>query len=183
MSAISRFWICWGWGFIIFDERNLFLSHRTILIQQIPPEVTIQGCQSSKFKAQSSKFKSQSSDFVPGALPSVVHKVKWRLTVWGGSIQVANLNKVCAMAADDTRTDSEDSEAALDVYSHGCVLAPSEVRADAHEAEFVSLSADAIDGAHRAPGAPTLGSGPACACVFRMGCTCSRDRPWGPRAR
>ena len=72
---------------------------------------------------------------------------------------------------------------AIIIISHGCILAPSEVRADAHEAEFVSLSADAIDGAHRAPGAPTLGSGPACACVFRMGCTCSRDRPWGPRAR
>jgi len=28
MSAISRFWMCWGWGFIIFDERNLFHSHR-----------------------------------------------------------------------------------------------------------------------------------------------------------
>jgi len=28
MSAISRNWMCRGWGFIIFDERNLFLSHR-----------------------------------------------------------------------------------------------------------------------------------------------------------
>ena len=28
MSAISRFWICWGWGFIIFHERNIFFSHR-----------------------------------------------------------------------------------------------------------------------------------------------------------
>jgi len=26
-SAISRCWICWDWGFIIFDGRNLLLSH------------------------------------------------------------------------------------------------------------------------------------------------------------
>ena len=26
MSTISRFWICWDWLFIIFDERNIFLG-------------------------------------------------------------------------------------------------------------------------------------------------------------
>ena len=25
-STISRFWMCWGWEFIIFDERNIFLG-------------------------------------------------------------------------------------------------------------------------------------------------------------
>jgi len=28
MSTISRFWLCRGWRFIIFDEWNIFLSHR-----------------------------------------------------------------------------------------------------------------------------------------------------------
>jgi len=26
ISAISRFWMCWGWEFIIFDERSIFLG-------------------------------------------------------------------------------------------------------------------------------------------------------------
>jgi len=35
-STISRFWMCWGWKFIIFDERDIFLGPRgptgTILV-------------------------------------------------------------------------------------------------------------------------------------------------------
>jgi len=25
-STISRFWMCWGWKFIVFDARNIFLG-------------------------------------------------------------------------------------------------------------------------------------------------------------
>jgi len=37
MPTISRFWMCSGWEFIIFDERNIFLGPQgptgTILVQ------------------------------------------------------------------------------------------------------------------------------------------------------